>query len=75
MSSVHDVFERFRTIRAEIDDAPPEEGAAMVREGGVLGVGILLGGGFPGSAAAVTRLLERQYPDGPGWPWDGGAEA
>lgn len=74
MSSVHDTFDRFRAIRGEIAAASADDHERMVREGAILGVGVLLGGGFPGSAAAVTMLVETCFPD-EAWPWDGGSEA
>jgi hypothetical protein len=40
----------------------------------VLAVGILLGAGFPGAAAAVTVLVDRQFPDDE-LPWLGGGDA
>ena len=74
--SVHDTFQDFRRIRSEITlerDCVVADGT--LREGAVLGIGILLGGGFPGSAASVSLLLERQFPDVDAWPWLPGAEA
>jgi hypothetical protein len=35
----------------------------------IMAVGVLLGGGFPGCAAAVTRLAEMHYPEDEDWPW------
>jgi hypothetical protein len=71
-ASVRDTFENFRRIKREINAADADEHERLVREGVVLGVGILLGGGFPGSAAAVTTLVETCFPDSE-WPWDGSA--
>ena len=36
----------------------------------MLGIGILLGGNFPGAAACISTLLERQYPEVDDWPWE-----
>ena len=75
--SVHDDFEIFRQRRADLADpfVDLEVRLATLREGGVLGVGLLIGGGFPGAAACLTVLLEHRFPEGPGWPWTGEAEA
>ena len=35
----------------------------------MLGIGVLIGGGFPGAAAAVSVLLEREF-DNEQWPWE-----
>jgi hypothetical protein len=64
-ASIHSDFAVFRdkleTFRREAD----EHG---LRAHGALGVGILMGGGFPGTAAALAMLLERNYPV-EDWPW------
>lgn len=68
--SVHESFTHFRRIRDDIRSADNADRDEVLREGAVLGVGILLGGGFPGAAASVTVLLEGRFPDAL-WPWDG----
>ena len=75
MTTVHDTFDHFRRIRREIQAAHPDAAPRMLQEGAILGVGILIGGGFPGAAAAVTLLLESKFPEAEGWPWTGSAEA
>jgi len=71
--SVAEVFGHFRRIRREIvqaDENPQAPPAAdTIRAAGCMAVGILLGGGFPGSAAAVSVLLEREFTDQQ-WPWE-----
>ena len=66
--TIPQTFQQFRRIRREIA-ADPEPRTAM-REGAILGVGVLLGGGFPGSAASVTMLLEHVFPEVREWPWE-----
>jgi hypothetical protein len=61
--SIRNTFEDFRRLRREIktDDYQVQAGAA-------LGIGVLIGGGFPGSAAALSLLVERAVPD-VAWAW------
>jgi hypothetical protein len=70
---VAEVFDHFRRIRREIVEAEDNPQARpsgdTIRAGAVLAVGILLGGGFPGSAAAISVLLEREF-EGEQWPWE-----
>jgi hypothetical protein len=49
----------------------PKDREATIGSGGVLAVGILTGGGFPGAAACVSLMLERCFPD-ERWPWSEG---
>lgn len=71
---IAELFQNFRRIRQEIADAPDDPLAPnadrAIREGAMLGIGILLGGSFPGAAASVSMLLERQFPDVEDWPWE-----
>jgi len=67
--SVHEVFQHFRRIRGEFAEVT-EDTDRGIREGALLGIGILLGGGFPGSAAAVSVMVERSFPEVEEWPWE-----
>jgi hypothetical protein len=41
----------------------------QVTAGVIMAVGILLGGGYPGCAAAITEMVETTYPADEDWPW------
>jgi hypothetical protein len=69
--SIRQEFEDFRRIRREI--VVEKTGTQQVQNGVALAIGILLGGGFPGSAAAVSVLAERAFPDVE-WAWRGADE-
>jgi hypothetical protein len=62
------VVARFRKHREEIAQAGPEERRLLILTNAVLGIGFLLGGGCPASAAALAFALERELPD-QAWPW------
>ena len=68
--SIPATFREYRRIRREIAEAADPDQA--LREGALLGIGIMLGAGFPGSAAAVSMLVERTFPDVEEWPWSPG---
>jgi hypothetical protein len=53
-------FLRFRRWRAVLADP---EGPRTVTADVALAVGVLIGGGFPGAAAAVSLAAERAFPD------------
>jgi hypothetical protein len=58
--SIRSSFHKFRTVRRDlIDGAKSTELEAALS----FAVGILMGGGFPGSAAAVSILADRAFPD------------
>lgn len=64
--SIDALSETFRGRIADLKDAPAE---ALLPEL-MLGCGVLMGGGFPGCAAALATLIDRQYPGQTRWLWD-----
>jgi hypothetical protein len=60
---IRNSFEDFRRLRREI-----RTNDYQVQGGAALGIGILIGGGFPGSAAALSLLVEQASPD-VDWAW------
>jgi hypothetical protein len=72
-ASVQSSFQTFRDRRDDLTDAftSHEVRDATLREGAMLAIGVLLGGGFPGSAACVSVLLEQRFPE-ERFPWNGG---
>lgn len=61
--SVRDSFERFRKRSRDLLDLDDSERLEAVRLDAYLGIGVLVGGGFPGAAAAFAYLLKRDDPD------------
>jgi hypothetical protein len=59
-------FDVFRATRRELKSGTAH--ADTLRANAMFGVGVLLGGGFPGASAAISLLLEREFGDEP-WPW------
>jgi hypothetical protein len=59
-------MERFRAHRKTLRS---EEGEHMAYIDGLFGVGLLLGGGWPGAAAAFSVLIEDRFKD-QDLPWD-----
>lgn len=56
----------FRETRQRYgNDRPHDE----IRSQAILGVGVLIGGGFPNAAAATAMIAEEHYPEAGDWPW------
>jgi hypothetical protein len=68
--SIRHEFEQFRDRRNELLDpkTAPRDRDATLGAGGVLAVGLLTGGGYPGAAAVVSVLLDLRFPD-ERFPW------
>jgi len=67
--SIDSEFARFRDRRAALAEIPDRETwKARVTASAMLGLGVLLGGGFPDAAAAISFLLQSEFPD-ERWPW------
>jgi hypothetical protein len=71
-ASLRSNFHLFRQHRDDLTSGrvPAEVSDDALRSGGVLAVGLLTGGGFPGAAACVSVLLETRFPESL-WPWTG----
>ena len=61
-ASLYAEREKFRDRRTDLLAMPPEGLRTAFLIDGVFGVGVLLGGGFPGAAAVLAILLERELP-------------
>jgi len=61
-------LEEFRRRRHEIAANP--EPLDEIRAALPLAIGALMGGGFMGTAAALSLLTEETYPDVKAWPWN-----
>jgi hypothetical protein len=63
--SIRNSFDDFRRLRGEITTGHTDY---QMQTGIALGIGVLIGGGFPGCAAAVSLLAEQAYP-AVKWAW------
>jgi hypothetical protein len=62
-------FERFRDRRAWLNRQTEATLEPALQTEGILAVGLMIGGGFPGAAACVSALLEARFPEVEDWPW------
>lgn len=56
----------FREARGRYQEKPCED---EMRSQAILGVGVLIGGGFPHAAASVSIMAEARFPQDSDWPW------
>lgn len=61
--SLHSLGARFRNHRTTLRLLEPADADAALRAEASFAVGLLIGGGFPGAAAAMSIVVERLYPD------------
>ena len=57
-----------RRLELAAMDITPEARDEQIKTDVMLGIGLLIGAGYPGAASAVSLLLGQRFPHEP-WPW------